>query len=96
MLVMNDLKSPIEQSEKLHTYRMLWVGRYFKGQLVPNPCHEQGHPSLHQSAQSPIPQRLKHFKDWGIHSFSQQLVSVAHHSYSKEFPPNIQSKSALF
>ena len=40
---------------------MVWVGRELVDDLVPIPCHGQGHLPLDQVAQSPIQSGLKHF-----------------------------------
>jgi len=52
-------------------------------------CHEQGHLSLDQAAQSSIQPGLEYFQGGDIHSFSGQPVPVFHHPPGEEFLPNI-------
>lgn len=44
----------------------------------------------------PIQLGLEHSQGWGSHSFSGELVPVAHHLHSKEILPYIYSKLAPF
>jgi len=70
---------------------MVWAGRDLKDHLVPtpSPCHEQGHLSLDQVAQSPVQPGLEHFQGGGTHGFSGQPVPVPHHPQSEGFPSYI-------
>ena len=65
------------------------------------PCHMQGHQPPHlipaHAAQGPIQPGLEHLQGWTGHP--QPLwaaVPAAHHSHSKELPPDIQPKSSSF
>ncbi|KAK4811770.1 LOW QUALITY PROTEIN: hypothetical protein QYF61_005338 [Mycteria americana] len=59
-------------------------------------CHGQGYLPLDQVAQSLIQPGLEPFQGGGIHNCSGQPVPVPHNTHSKEFLPNIESKSTLF
>jgi len=68
---------------------VVWVGKDFIDDVVPNPCRGQGHFSPDQVAQSPIQPGLEHCQGGGSHSFSGQPVPVPHHPHSEEFLPYI-------
>jgi len=68
---------------------MVWVGRDLKDQLIPTPCHGQGHLPPDQVAPSPIQPGLECFQGWGIHSFFGQPAPVPQHPLSKELLPYI-------
>jgi len=63
------------------------------------PCHRQGHHPLgvvlDQITQGPIQPGLEHLQGQDIYNLSGQPVSASHHSFCKELPPDIQSKSSL-
>lgn len=67
----------------------------FKGNLVQNPCHEQGHLSLDKVAQSPIQPEPQHFQWWGSITSLGNCASVSLLS-SYIFLPYGQHKHTLF
>ena len=69
-------------------------GRDLYAHVVPTPFYRQGHLPLAQVAHSSIQPGLECFHGGGIHSL-WATCSVSHHPHSKEFLPDIWSKSAL-
>ena len=80
-----------------------WFGKIGFLTMPPSPWKSTGESHgcysfsnlLDPVAQGPIQPGLEHLQGCNTHSLFGQPVPAPHHSHSKEFPPDIQSKPSL-